>query len=212
MGEVIPAESLLYSVEIAHADRQPIRFSKAFREPTMCELSKLGRNQPSVYLTKAAVLRHIAAAQPWSTSHATLQHQPQNVIPPTLVSTVEHAMQTDNMAAFIQFYHQGQCGEIGSTMINGRKLYYAAHSDQVCALNGPLHFDWTAQFPIIKLDIMMITHGHSAFRRNDPACNRKACSSCEMQRLQAAADESVCKFFWDQYPVSDDITNLKDMQ
>lgn len=62
LGEVIPTESQLYSVEIAHADRQPIRFSKAFYAPAMCILSR--ENQSSVHLTKAAVLRHIAAAQP----------------------------------------------------------------------------------------------------------------------------------------------------
>lgn len=119
-------------------------------------------------------------------------------------------MQTQDMEAYILFYHLGTDGQIGSTMINGRRLYYAAFSDQVCALDGPLHFDWTAQFPIRRLQVEM-RQGHSPPARTNPAVGRKACSSREMKCLQAAAEESVCKFFWDQYSVSDDVANLSDM-
>lgn len=100
--------------------------------------------------------------------------------------------------------------EIGSIIVNRRKLYYAVCSNWLCALLRPLHFDWVSQG--VLSNVMLLSQWHKKkTAMSNPAQPRKVCSSSQTKSLQAARVKGVCSFFWDQYPVCDNVAELNSM-
>ena len=137
----IPSTELaLHYIMISQVDRETVTIRRGQYRPDLFDLHIRFR-QP-VQLTKAALLRHIAAAQPWDLTTAGVHLGMSQVrIPPVLASTTEHAMQsTDTEAIMFLRCSKLDC-VIGSAIVNRRKIYYAVCSDWICALLG-----WTSSF------------------------------------------------------------------
>ena len=172
----------------------------------------------STKLTKVQLLKRIATARPWSMTEASIKlTQPQQPVPSALTPTLEHAMQQEDMAVVISFDSE-TVHEIGSALVNGNKLYYAVADGNICVLAGPLHFVWASACPISRVQVTSISshsrgERHQILRLADPMDSHDhVVSSRTMKDLQSAAvGDSVCSFFWDRCPVSDDVPDLMDM-
>lgn len=215
-GDGVPQESTDWSIILRGAGWLDAKITRPSDEPTMLQVNvQYGQGTK---LTKVQLLKRIATARPWSMTEASIKlTQPQQPVPSALTPTLEHAMQHEGMAVVISFESE-KVHEIGSALVNGNKLYYAAADGNICVLIEPLHFDWASACPVSRVQVTSIgnpSHGprHQTPRLADPTDSHEhVVSSRTMKDLQSAAvGDSVCSFFWDRCSVSDDVPDLEDM-
>ena len=215
-GDDVPQELTDWSITLWGAGQLDAKITRPSDEPTMLQVNvQYGQGTK---LTKVQLLKRIATARLWSMTEASIKlTQPQQPVPSALTPTLEHAMQQEGMTVVISFDSE-KVYEIGSAIVNGNKLYYAVADGNICVLAGPLHFDWASACPIRQVQITSISspsHGqrHQTLRLADPMDSHEhVVSSRTMKDLQSALmGDSVCSFFWNRYPVSDDVPDLEDM-
>ena len=231
-ADPVPARSVERSVRLWREDRQHVTVKAALNEPASFELCVA--YMKSVQLTKTLLLKRIAMAESWSTTEAVIR--PQGLLPAAFTSLVEDFMKQETVATIITFItgavsedtsedtsksslEDGGC-QIGCTLVDGTRRHYAVASELFCVLDGPLQVNWLAPCAIMQVELINYSgytedgrprslHRRNRFYMNDPADGRSECSSSKMKALQTAAVESVDSFFWNQYPVSDCVAELR---
>ena len=107
--------------------------------------------------------------------------------------------------------------QIGSMLVSGKKLYYAAAGNKICALHAPLHFDWTSTCQISNVILTssscMVRRGTECSQQPEPNMHPShgqytACSPRDMERLHVDRVIDAGSFFWNLNPVSDKVEHL----
>ena len=109
-----------------------------------------------VRLSRPGLLKRIAAYQWWSMTQASFSAASYRELPRDMyghASTKEHVLNGRGTRAMLASQANHNICRIGSTLCQGRKLYYATEAVFTCALDGPLCFDWASHCPLCAVKL-----------------------------------------------------------